>query len=229
MCGRFTLALPAETVQAFLGLATRPQLAPRFNIAPTQPVAVARLQTATGDRILELVRWGLIPHWASDPTIGARLINARAETLAQKPAFRSSFRQRRCLIPADGFYEWQKTAGGKQPYHIRRLDGGPMAMAGLWDSWQAPDGDPISSCAIITTAANDLVRPIHDRMPVLLPPENFELWLDPAVSDTARLSELLAPAPATGLIAVPVSRRVNRADYDAPDLVVATGPALAAP
>ncbi len=220
MCGRFTLALPAETIRDFLGLADTPVLVPRFNIAPTQSVAVVRAEAGKEERRLSFLRWGLIPHWAEDPAIGSRLINARAETLAQKPAFRSAFRQRRCLIPADGFYEWRKTNGRKQPYHIRRRDGGPLAMAGLWETWQAPDGEMISTCAIITTQAEAIVQAIHDRMPVLLPPAAFALWLDVGMSDTVRLTALLRLTASEDLVAVPVSSRVNRVECDGPDLVV---------
>lgn len=225
MCGRFTLALPAETIRDFLALARMPELTPRYNIAPSQPVAVARFDVRLGERSLQFVRWGLVPRWAKDPSIGQRLINARAETLAEKPAFRAPFRERRCLIPADGFYEWQKVDGQRQPFHIRRRDGGPLAMAGLWESWLGPDGETLESCAIITTSANELVQPIHDRMPVLLPEDAFELWLDPTVTDLKRLSVLLRPADPEPLIAVPVSRRVNRPDAEGPELVMPLGSA----
>jgi putative SOS response-associated peptidase YedK len=221
MCGRFTLALPAETLREFLQLAQAPNLSPRYNIAPTQPVAVARFDEGRDERVLDMLRWGLIPSWATDPAIGARMINARAESVAVKPAFRQAFRQRRCLVPADGFYEWNTTGTGKQPYHIRRSDGGPFAMAGLWERWRDELGGAVESCTLITTDANDLVRPIHNRMPVILPREAFGLWLEPGRADARQLLGLLTPYAGDDLVAVPVSRRVNRPDLDDPSLTAA--------
>src|SRR5262245_35107324 len=175
MCGRFTLATSRAQLADLFRLAGGPELPLRYNIAPTQPVPVVR---AAGDgRALALARWGLIPRWATDPAIGNRLINARSETVAEKPSFRDAFRKRRCLIPATGFYEWAKTAGGKQPYHFRLLDGRPFAFAGLWERWDR-GGEPVESCTILTTAANAVVRPVHERMPVILPAEAFAAWLD---------------------------------------------------
>lgn len=167
MCGRFTLRVPAAELVEIFRLLRRPDVQPRYNIAPTQPVAVVR--RIDRGRELSMLRWGLVPSWAKDPKIGARMINARAETVATKPAFRTALRRRRCLVPADGFYEWAKSAGGtKQPHYITRRDGRPFAFAGLWESWDGPDGSSIESCTIVTTEANDLVGRIHDRMPVIL-------------------------------------------------------------
>ena len=181
MCGRFLLHAPVEVLQRAFGFAERPNLQPRYNIAPTQTVAIVRRKDDGGGRELALVRWGLIPSWAKDASIGGRLINARAETVAEKPAFRGAFRRRRALVPADGFYEWRKREGDrpKQPLLIRRRDGQPFALAGLWEHWRGPEGE-VQTCTIVTTAANVVLAPIHDRMPVILDPASYDRWLDPA-------------------------------------------------
>ena len=224
MCGRFTLTTAAEIVADVFGVAAAPRLTPRYNIAPTQPVAVVRA-TSAGAPEIALLRWGLIPAWAKDPAIGNRMINARAETVADKPAFRTAFQKRRCLVPADGFYEWQKTAGGKRPFLIRTRDARPFALAGLWESWQQPSATVIESCTIITTAANALMGPIHDRMPVIVAPARYQAWLDPALSDRATLEQILVPYPAAELIAQAVTTRVNNPRNDDPDcLAPATDP-----
>jgi putative SOS response-associated peptidase YedK len=217
MCGRFTLAVPAEQVATQFQLSQVPELAPRYNIAPTQEVAAIR--DAGAGRELVLLRWGLVPSWAKDPSVGSKLINARSETAAEKPSFRSALRQRRCLIPADGFYEWQAQADGKQPFHIRLADGAPFAMAGLWEQWKTPAGAWLQTCTILTTAANELMSPLHDRMPVMLSPEQYALWLDPGLHDAGPLQELLAPYPAEQMVAYPVSRAVNKAGNEGPGLV----------
>lgn len=214
MCGRYTLTTPGDVLAAALGLESVPELPPRYNIAPSQPVAIVRAGDARR-RELALARWGLIPHWAKEATIGARTINARAETVAEKPAFRDSFRRRRCLIPADGFYEWQKREGGKQPYLLRLRDGAPFAFAGLWSRWRDPgSGESLDTCAIVTTTPNELAATVHDRMPVILPATAYEEWLDPEAPGPAAL---LAPFPAERMTAVAVSRRVNDPTHDAPD------------
>jgi putative SOS response-associated peptidase YedK len=217
MCGRFTLAVPGEQVAAQFQLSTTPELAARYNIAPTQQVAAVHAGDA--GRELALFRWGLVPTWAKDPSVGARMINARSETAAEKPSFRSALRQRRCLIPADGFYEWQAAAGGKQPFYIRLTDGGLFAMAGLYEHWKTPEGGWLHSCTILTTEANELMRPLHDRMPVILAPEQYDMWLDPGLRDPGPLQELLAPYPAEGMVASPVSKAVNRASNEGPELL----------
>ena len=207
MCGRYTLSTPAgDLAQKFGVVGGTPSLQPRYNVAPTQEVAA--VLAGGGGRRLELLRWGLIPSWAKDPEIGNRMINARAETVAEKPSFRKAFRQRRCLIPADGFYEWQKTNNGKQPFYIRMKDGSPFAFAGLWESWHADDED-VRSCAIITTGANEVVGEVHGRMPVILAPEDHDLWLDPDFDETDPLASLLKPYPPDAMEAYPVSRFVN--------------------
>lgn len=205
MCGRFSLGLdPAEIAAALPGYELPADLAPRHNIAPSQPVAVI---PNTGARKVELFRWGLIPAWAKDPAIGNRLINARAETLSEKPAFRGAFRRRRCLILADGFYEWHAEPGrrAKTPYYIRLTSGGLFAFAGLWETWQPPAGAPVHSCTLITTTPNALIAPLHDRMPVILPEAVYALWLEPGEVPPARLQPLLAPYPAEALTAYPVN------------------------
>lgn len=195
---------------------------PRYNIAPTQEIAVARRRDASAERDLALLRWGLIPTWAKDMDIGARMINARAETVQEKPSFRRAFRERRCLIAADGFYEWRKQPRGpKQPYFITVAGGRPFAFAGLWEAWNPPGGPmgekAVESCTIITSEANDDLRPIHDRMPVILTPDDFERWLDPSLSaDDARA--LLRPFGGD-MTADPVSTRVNNVRNDDPGCV----------
>lgn len=208
MCCRFSLITPAEVVRRLLGYPERPNLMPRANIAPTQDVGAVRLG-ADGARHFVWLRWGLIPAWAKDAAIGNKMINARAETVAEKPAFRAAFRCRRCLVAADGFYEWRSEGGGKQPYRVTRADGVPFAFAGLWERWdKTPDGPPLETCCIVTTDANDLVRPIHPRMPVILDPEDVAPWLDPA-TPPGEAQALLRPYPPEGLVAYRVSRRVN--------------------
>ncbi|HKK14953.1 MAG TPA: SOS response-associated peptidase [Gammaproteobacteria bacterium] len=207
MCGRFTLATPAERIAEHFQLAAVPALAPRYNIAPSQPVAAVR--AAEAGRELVWLRWGLVPSWARDPKIGYRMINARAESLAERPAYRTALRRRRCLVPADGFYEWQTLAGARQPWYIRLRDGEPFAIAGLWEHWQGDNGTVIDSVTLVTTTANTLLAPVHGRMPVLLPADAYSAWLDPRLQDTGRLSDLLQPYPAESMSAYPVSRRVN--------------------
>lgn len=221
MCGRFTLTEPDVGVLLETFSLTHPPepLPPRYNIAPTQPVATV-VRENDGSTVLRMMRWGLIPGWAKDPTIGARMINARSETLAEKPAFRNAFKRRRCLIVADGFYEWQKRAGGKLPMFITLKDRQPFGFAGLYEIWTEPEsGASLTTCTIITGPANELVAPIHDRMPIILPPEAYDLWLDPLETNTSRLAELLRPYPADAMMAYPVSPRVNAPTNDDPGLI----------
>jgi len=206
MCGRYTLASPTERLAEEFGVdASSIELAPNYNVAPTQKVA-AVLEEG-GQRRLEVLRWGLIPPWADDPGIGSRMINARSETAPGKPSFRRAFRERRCLIPADGFYEWQRTNGAKQPY-IHMEGGRPFAFAGLWESWSKGGEGEVRTCTILTTGANALVGEIHDRMPVILARDAYDVWLDPA-SERDELTGLLAPYPVDEMEAYPVSRFVN--------------------
>jgi putative SOS response-associated peptidase YedK len=218
MCGRFSQAQIAELDREVFRLLEMPALEPRYNIAPTQNVAVVR-ERRNGERVLQLLRWGLIPSWAKDPAIGNRMINARAETLAAKPAFKRPFARQRCIVPADGFYEWKRTDGAKQPYYIRREDGGPLAFAGLWDRWRSDGDATVDSFTIVTTTPNDLVAPIHNRMPAILLPDGYDMWLDPEGRDVDDLSSLLGPYPAEDMTAYPVSRFVNNPRNEGPECV----------
>jgi putative SOS response-associated peptidase YedK len=221
MCGRFTLRAPASQIAEQFALFDSAEFRARYNIAPTQDVAAVRVRpdVAAGRRHLAWLRWGLIPSWAKDAAIGNRMINARAETVAEKPAFRTPLARRRCLVLADGFYEWQKAGTKKQPYFIRMADERPFAFAGLWESWEGPDHALVESCTIITTEANALVRPVHDRMPVILARDDYERWLDPAVRDAAALVPLLRPYPAEAMSATPVSAFVNSPAHDGPQCI----------
>lgn len=219
MCGRFTLRTSAKKVAKAFDVAEVPELFPRFNIAPTQPVAVVRRWATRPGRELAPLRWGLIPSWAEDAKAGARMINARSETAATLPAFRNAFRQRRCLIVADGFYEWQKVSGKKQPYFIHLKNHEPFAFAGLWESWRRPDKQHIESCTILTTEANDLVRFLHDRMPVILRPQDYERWLDPEQEKVEELRPLLQPLPSEEMSAEAVSSLVNNARNEDPKCI----------
>jgi len=209
MCGRFTLFEADTVLSREFGVSDIPPGSPRYNISPSQPVAAVRVPPAGRGRELVLLRWGLIPSWSKDPAIGNRLINARAETVREKPSFRNAFRRHRCLIPASGFYEWQRQERGKQPFFIRMRDARPFAFAGLWDRWESPDKGVIETCTILTTAANAVLVPIHDRMPVILPPAEYARWLDPTLPDTDSLAPLLVPYPPEDMLAFPVSPRVN--------------------
>lgn len=221
MCGRYSQSQSAEAIAEAFQVTDLPPIAPRYNIAPTQPVATV-LQTAEQPvRQLKFLQWGLIPSWAKDPAIGSRLINARSETVTEKPAFRAAFKRRRCLILADGFYEWQRVEHQKQkqPFYFHLQDHQPFAFAGLWEHWQGPDGETVESCTILTTQANDLLLPIHDRMPVILPSETYDLWLDPSVPQPERLQPLLAPYPEVAMVAYPVSTLVNRPTHETPECI----------
>jgi len=222
MCGRYNLrANPRELAEVFQ-LLHEIDLKPRFNIAPTQQVAVVRL--ADKHREMSLMRWGLVPAWAKDPKAGPALINARAETVATKPTFRTAFKKRRCLIPASGFYEWQKGEGkAKQPFHIHLKKDHPFAFAGLWETWKGEDAEPIESCTIITTDANKLMASIHDRMPVILPDEVYDQWLDPKLEDAKELESLLVPYPGKDLVAEPISTIVNSPRNDSPAVLEPQG------
>ena len=217
MCGRFTLTTNLGAIAARFGVARfLEEVGPRYNIAPTQTVIVVG---NAGTRHLTEMRWGLIPSWAKDPAIGNRMINARAETVATKPAFRVALRKRRCIIPADGFYEWQPAGRRKQPVYITLKSREPFSFAGLWDTWTSPEGEEIKSCTIITTEANELLKPIHDRMPVILTRETEAVWLDPTIQDPALLLPLLNPYPAEEMECCPVSPWVNNPAHDGANCV----------
>lgn len=208
MCGRFTLIATGEEIAAHYDLPEAPFVAPRYNIAPTQPVAAVRLAPDSGEREFTHFQWGLVPSWSKDPSVGSRMINARSETAAEKPSFRSAFKRRRCLIPASGFYEWQKTNGSKQPIYIHAAEGKLLSFAGLWEYWQSADGSELATCTILTTGPNDLMEPIHNRMPVVLEPDDYAMWLDPE-TPADQLMHLLRPVESEFLEAYPVSTLVN--------------------
>jgi putative SOS response-associated peptidase YedK len=219
MCGRFTLTIdPAQLQEAFPWAVIANNLPPRYNIAPSQPVAVI---PNTGDNILAMYRWGLIPSWSKDLSIGDRMINARSESLAEKPSFRNAYKRRRCLILSDGFYEWKQNPDlkSKQPMYIRLKNAQPFAFAGLWEVWHAPDGSEIRSCTIITTQPNALLEPIHNRMPVILPPNAYNEWLVTDDRQPDQLNHLLVPYSSTEMIAFPVSKMVNKPEFESPELV----------
>jgi putative SOS response-associated peptidase YedK len=224
MCGRYTSTVvdPDIIAQAFdLDLSPdTPSLAARYNIAPTQDVITVVKDEENNTR-LAWMRWGLIPFWAKDPAIGNRLINARSETLAEKPSFRAAYRYRRCLVVADGFYEWKgNDDGSKTPYYIRLKDGGLFGMSGLWEVWtDKQTGEVRTTCTIITTSPNELVQPIHNRMTVILPREHYDTWLDRNTTDTRQLQPLLQPYPAEAMTAYPVSTRVNNPRHEGPELI----------
>ena len=230
MCGRYTLTAPGDVLAELFGLDEWPEVEARYNVAPTQEVAAVRVDEPGGGRRFVTLKWGLIPPWADDPAIGNKMINARSESVAEKPAFRSSFKRKRCLVLADGFYEWQKVEGGKkQPWYFRLESGEPFAFAGLWSSWNKGSGQsdrgPIESCTILTTDANPLVRKVHPRMPVILDPEEYDVWLDPAIEDRERLEAALDPLDVEKMIAYPVSTRVNSPANDEPSVIEPQGEA----
>lgn len=218
MCSRYSLTSPPEAVRAYFKLAAIEPFPPRVNIAPTQPVGIVRLGTE-GEREFHLVRWGLLPPWVKDPRSFSTLINARSETAAEKPSFRGAMRHRRCLVPSDGFYEWTGAPGSKQPHLIRPKRGGPFAMAGLWEHWLGADGSEVETMAILTTAANKTMSAIHDRMPVILPPEHFDVWLDTRPGSAVPVEGLLAPAPDDLLEIIAVDKRLNNPRNEGPDLL----------
>jgi len=217
MCGRYAVTSAPEAIRALFGYPEQPNFPPRYNVAPTQPIAIVRL--IDGKRQFALVRWGLLPSWVKDPKNFSLLINARGESLTDKPAFSAAVKRRRCLVPADGFYEWKTSRVGKQPYFVRAKSGGPIAFAGLWETWMGPNGEELETAAIVTTRANRTLDEIHDRMPVVVPPEAFNLWLDCANVDVETAMTLVAPAPDAVLEAYTVSSAVNRTANDNPALL----------
>ncbi len=219
MCGRYVVAYDPETLVSGFSVTRVTPFPRRWNVAPQSEVPVV-FETRDGERVAELMRWGLVPHWAKDAAIGHKLNNARADGLFDKPSFRQAARRRRCLLPASGFYEWQATATGKQPWYVCSRDGRPLAMAGLFEAWRAAETAPwLLSCCIVTTEANALMAPIHDRMPVLLEPEQWPHWLSRGEQDPAALQPMLAPCPPERLQAWPVARAVNRGAADGAALI----------
>jgi putative SOS response-associated peptidase YedK len=211
MCGRYVITSPAAAIRALFGYSEQPDFPPRYNVAPTQPIPIVHL--VDGKRSLMLARWGFVPAWVKDPKTFSLLVNARGESVREKPAFRNAMRRRRCLIPADGFYEWQARER-RHPYFVRRKSGGPIAFAGLWETWCGPNGEEIDTAAIVTTRANGLLAPIHDRMPVIVAPEAFNLWLDCANVDATTAAALIVPAPEALHEYYEVSSALNRAAND---------------
>jgi putative SOS response-associated peptidase YedK len=218
MCGRFALIVDASVLADVFDVDPPRQLVPRFNIAPTQTIPIIR-STSQGSRECAMVRWGLVPSWAKDETIGSRMINARGETVAEKPSFRSAVTTRRCLVPADGFFEWVRTAEGKQPHFIHFVDRRTFAFAGLWERWRKGGSGQLETCTIITTRPNELVSRLHDRMPVIVPPERHDEWLKPAPLVPQRLQDLLAPHPHGDMEAYPVSTHVNNPRNEGPECI----------
>jgi putative SOS response-associated peptidase YedK len=216
MCARYEISAPPQDLAELFALPAPPELKPRWNAAPTQLLPVVRVAD-DGARRLDLLRWGLVPSWADDVKIGVRMINARAETAAEKPSFRVALRKRRCLVPVTGFYEWTGEKGAKQAWSFRRVDRRAFAFAGLWESWRGADAEkPVETFTILTTSANELVAPVHDRMPVIVDPSNFALWLDPRMTDAERLRSLFVPAREPSMTCVAVGTAVNDPRRDDP-------------
>ena len=214
MCGRYTLTADAASIQLAFNLDSIPDWQPRYNIAPSQ---LAPVITGKNARRLSFLKWGLVPSWAKDAAIGSKMINARAETAAEKPSFRAAFKRRRCLMPADGFFEWQGSR--KTPMYIHLENRTLFAFAGLWESRANPDGSKLETCAILTAEANELIRPLHHRMAVILAPENYDVWLSPQEVETAALMSLLSPHSAEKMRAYEVSRQVNHPANDSPAVI----------
>lgn len=219
MCGRYSLATPARLVAEHFGLAEVPDLSPRYNIAPTQSVATVRLSAEREEPVLEMRRWGLVPSWAKDPGIGSRMINARVETAAEKPAFRAAFRRRRCLVPADGFYEWKSQPKRRRPHHVRLPDAGLLGLAGLFEAWEGPEGETVASCTVLTTAANASLSALHDRMPIIVEPRHYQRWLDPELRDPDAILALTGSAVSDRLRFHPVGFGVNSPRNDDPSCI----------
>ena len=220
MCGRFTRKENFQHLAELLGLKVVPPLKPRFNIAPSQLVACVRTNPESGQRECTELKWGLVPSWAKDPSIGNKLINARGETVAEKPAFRKAFKQQRCLVLADGFYEWKQEGKTKQPYYVRFKDQRPFAFAGLWERWEKDEADPLETCTLITTGPNSVMEPIHHRMPVILASKDFANWLNSSLQAIERVNALLRPCPPEEMEAYPVSQLVNNPRNDRPECVI---------
>jgi putative SOS response-associated peptidase YedK len=217
MCGRYTIIATPQQLRDIFRYLELPNFPPRYNVAPTQPIPIVRL--INGERHFALVRWGLLPSWVKDPKAFSLLVNARGETVNEKASYKAAMKRRRCLIPADGFYEWQASGARKQPYYIRPKSGVPLAFGGLWETWTGPNGEELETAAIVTTTANRTLKAIHDRMPVIIPPEQFDLWLGDRDEDTKAATALIKPAPDDLLEAIPVSSGVNRVANDNPELM----------
>jgi putative SOS response-associated peptidase YedK len=218
MCGRYLITSAPEAFRRLFGYREQPNFPPRYNVAPTQPVPIVRM--VEGKRQFALVRWGLIPAWVKDPRGFTLLVNGRGESVNDKPAFRNAMKRRRCLFLADGFYEWMEQGGGrKRPFCVRPKDGQPVAFAGLWETWMGPNGEETETAAVLTTEANRTLMPIHHRMPVVIPPEAFDMWLDCAHVDALAASALLVPPPDDAMEAYEISTAVNRVVNDGPEIL----------
>lgn len=224
MCGRFSVSATPEQIAKSFGLTGVPDLTPRYNLAPSQAIPIIRLDRAGLARQLSMAQWGLVPSWTRDPKSAPHPINARSETAAEKPTFRDALRYRRCLIPADGFYEWTTKDSKKQPMRFTMQDERLFAFAGLWERWQGADGSVLETATILTTEANDLVRPVHDRMPAILPAGAYAAWLDPAQHDPRALVPMLTPYPAAEMQVYPVGLKVNAVASEGPDLIARQEP-----
>lgn len=218
MCGRFTLQIPPELLAEIFGLIEIPTFPARYNIAPSQLVAVIR-QNGDGQNRLDMLHWGLIPSWAKDKSIGNHMINARCETVAEKPAFRHAIKYRRCLVPSSGFFEWKQEGKVKKPLYVTLKDISPMVFAGLWESWKSPEGEVTESCTIITTSSNKLIESLHNRMPVILHHQEYDVWLDREISDPEKLKSLYKPYPPNLMEMYPVSPQVNSPKNEGPGLI----------
>ena len=219
MCGRFVTIIPADELKAIFVLIERPQLEPRYNVAPTQNVGVVR-QSDDSTNHYDQLKWGLVPSWSTDPAKGASLINARSETVAEKPSFRHAIKKNRCIIPVSGFYEWSHTGTEKHPHYIQLSDKSPMALAGIWEHWKSPDGTPLETFSILTTAANKLISNLHERMPVILMPDAYGLWLDRNLQDPQHLEHLYVPFPDELMTYYEVPTLVNNPRFDSPACIV---------
>lgn len=219
MCGRFDLHIPRELLERIFGAPFLHDIQPHYNIAPSQQIVVVRTDQE-GNRQFAFLKWGLIPYWTKDPSIGSKMINARSETVDVKPAFRNSLKHRRCIIPANGFYEWEEVEGKKKPLYVKMKDDSPMLFAGIWDHWKSSEGNEIESCTILTTNSNELIKPLHDRMPLILEAGDVNLWLDTQVTDPEKLKLLLVPYPSEKMGMFPVSEIVNSPRNDNPECIL---------
>ena len=219
MCGRYALNTPVSKLVTHFGLDQAVDVVPRYNIAPGTDIPTIR-HSPEGKRVMHLLRWGLVPHWAKDPSIGAKLSNARGETVAEKPSFRDAFKRRRCLVPADGFYEWKSEGRQKQPYYFSMKSGEPFALGGVWESWRSPDGDILRTCCLITTGPNEIMLPVHDRMPVIVSPDNYDAWLTGEADDAL---DWVIPYSTDEMQSWVVNRRVSRSSEEGADLILPGG------
>ena len=216
MCGRFVTIIPPDVLAKIFGLIETPKLEPRYNVAPTQKVGVVRCCDDTNNKRFNVMKWGFVPSWSKDLSFGSHLINARSETVAEKPTFRHAIKYRRCIVPTSGFYEWDHSGDKKQPYYFQLADQSPMCLAGVWETWKSPDGSELETFAILTTSANKLVESIHDRMPVILYTDDFDLWLSNNMRDPEQLQPLYQPFPAAEMFAYKVPNLVNNPRFDSP-------------